>query len=59
MSVDTLSSTVRVRIVRPRAAAGFVPLWKDGFETWHIFVFLVGLIGGNYYLVTSGCGPPA
>jgi hypothetical protein len=28
-----------------------IPIWKDGFETWHIFVFLVGLIGGNIYLL--------
>jgi|EP00322_Chrysochromulina_rotalis_P012282 uncharacterized membrane protein YecN with MAPEG domain len=30
------------------------PLWKDGFETWHITVFLVGLVFGNIYLVTMG-----
>lgn len=30
------------------------PLWKDGFETWHIAVFLVGLIFGNIALVVFG-----
>eukprot|EP00931_Biecheleriopsis_adriatica_P061755 TRINITY_DN37150_c0_g1_i1.p1 TRINITY_DN37150_c0_g1~~TRINITY_DN37150_c0_g1_i1.p1 ORF type:complete len:232 (+),score=26.63 TRINITY_DN37150_c0_g1_i1:81-698(+) len=33
------------------------PLWKDGFETWHIAVFLVGLIGGNIGLVMGGVIP--
>ena len=33
------------------------PRWrpmKDGFETWHIAVFLVGLIFGNAALVMAG-----
>jgi len=30
------------------------PLWKDGFQTWHIAVFLVGLIFGNIGLVLGG-----
>lgn len=30
------------------------PLWKDGFETWHIWVFLSGLVFGNLWLITSG-----
>lgn len=34
--------------------ASLIPLWKDGFETWHIAVFIVGLIGGNIALIMSG-----
>ena len=30
------------------------PLWKDGFETWHIAVFLVGMLGGNLFAITKG-----
>ena len=30
------------------------PLWKDGFETWHIAVFLVGMLGGNLFSITKG-----
>jgi len=30
------------------------PLWKDGFQTWHIAVFLVGLIFGNIGLILGG-----
>jgi len=30
------------------------PLWKDGFKTWHIAFFLVGLIFGNLGLFLGG-----
>jgi hypothetical protein len=30
------------------------PLWKDGFQTWHIAFFLVGLIFGNLGLLLGG-----
>ena len=30
------------------------PLWKDGFEVWHIWVFLSALVFGNLWLITSG-----
>jgi hypothetical protein len=34
-----------------------VPLFKGGFFTWHIFVFLVGLVPGNIALVYLGVVP--
>lgn len=30
------------------------PLWKEGFETWHIAFFVVSLIGGNIFAITKG-----
>jgi uncharacterized membrane protein YecN with MAPEG domain len=32
----------------------FCPLWKDGFETWHIAAFLVQLTLGNVMLLSGG-----
>lgn len=37
----------------PQKSLGF-GLWKEGFETWHIALFLVGLVFGNAALVMSG-----
>ena len=32
----------------------FCPLWKDGFETWHIAAFLVQMTVGNVILLSWG-----
>ena len=32
----------------------YFPLWKDGFKTWHINMFVAQLIAANLYLVWSG-----
>ena len=32
----------------------YFPLWKDGFQTWHINMFVAQLIAANLYLVWSG-----
>ena len=32
----------------------YFPLWKNGFETWHINVFVFQLIAANLYLIRSG-----
>jgi hypothetical protein len=45
-------STTTTKTFLPQEA--LIPLWKDGFETWHIAFFLVGLTGGNIFLLQSG-----
>jgi uncharacterized membrane protein YecN with MAPEG domain len=50
MTVTT--TTTKTKTFLPQEA--IIPLWKDGFEIWHIAFFLVGLTGGNIFLLNSG-----
>ena len=37
----------------PQKSFGF-GLWKEGFETWHIAMFVAGLVGSNAALILTG-----
>lgn len=52
MSVPTSVSDAASKTCLPQNS--LFPLWRDGFEAWHIWVFIVGLVGGNVGLVLGG-----
>jgi uncharacterized membrane protein YecN with MAPEG domain len=52
MSVTNTNTTTSTKTFLPQKT--LLPLWKDGFETWHIAIFVVKLTCGNIFLLQSG-----